>query len=168
MNESGSEGWFDALFGGDPALLAGLMGALLVIVGLLFAIRLAFAATDSLRRNDRGRLPAGFDDAWWALRHAAYFCLAVISLGVLLLLAPALGSLGDEPSASPSSSPDAAATEGDGNDKHNKADKADKPGRGNQGDDDDEEDEGEGEADDTEGRAEESQSSSASPSPSGS
>lgn len=108
------------------------MGATLIIVGLIFASRLAITASAALTRDDRGRLPAGFDDAWSALRHAAYFCLAVVSLGVLLLLAPAVGSIGDESS----SSPDGAVTDDE------KPDKANKPGhenRGNRGDRDDDE-----------------------------
>ena len=137
VSGSGSTGWFDALFDGDPALLAGIMGAVLVIVGLVFAFRLASAASGELARTGDGSRPASFDDAWWALRHAAYFCLAIISLGVLLLLGPALGSIGDGSSASPSSSPEAAATNAE------KPDKADKPGHGdreNRGDHGDEDD----------------------------
>lgn len=144
MNGSGSTGWFDALFDGDPALLAGIIGAVLVIVGLIFAFRLASVASGELTRNGDGRRPASFDDAWWALRHAAYFCLAIIILGVLLLLAPALGSIGDGSSPSPSSSPEAAATNGERPDKS----KAEKPGhgnRGNRGDHGDEDDDGDDE-----------------------
>ena len=135
MNGSGSIGGFDALSNGGPALLAAIMGATLIIVGLIFASRLANTASAALTRDDRGRLPAGFDDAWSALRHAAYFCLAVVSLGVLLLLVPALGSIGDESS----SSPGGAVTDDE------KPDKANKPGhenRGNRGDRDHDDEEG--------------------------
>lgn len=130
MNGSGSTGWFDALSHGGPALLAAIMGATLIIVGLIFASRLAITASAALTRDDRGRLPAGFDDAWSALRHAAYFCLAVVSLGVLLLLAPALGSIGDESS----SSPDGAVTDDEKPDRANKANKPGHENRGNRGD----------------------------------
>ncbi|MBA2263225.1 MAG: hypothetical protein H0W10_01010 [Chloroflexi bacterium] len=135
MNGSGSTGGFDALSNGGPALLAAIMGATLIIVGLIFASRLANTASAALTRDDRGRLPAGFDDAWSALRHAAYFCLAVVSLGVLLLLVPALGSIGD----GSSSSPDGAVTDDE------KPGKANKPGhenRGDRGDRDHDDDEG--------------------------
>ncbi len=137
MNGSGSTGGFDALSNGGPALLAAIMGATLIIVGLIFASRLANTASAALTRDDRGRLPAGFDDAWSALRHAAYFCLAVVSLGVLLLLVPALGSIGD----GSSSSPDGAVTDDE------KPGKANKPGhenRGDRGDRDHDDDDDEG------------------------
>lgn len=130
MNGSGSTGGFDALSNGGPALLAAIMGATLIIVGLILASRLANTASAALTRDDRGRLPAGFDDAWSALRHAAYFCLAVVSLGVLLLLAPALGSIGDESS----SSPDGAVTDDERPDRANKANKPGHENRGNRGD----------------------------------
>lgn len=136
MKDSGSAGWFEALIDGGPALLAAIMGATLIVVALIFAFRLKDTASTELTRGNNGHLPAGFEDAWWALRHAAYFCLAVMALGVLLLLGPALGSLGDESSDSPASSADAAATD---DEKPDKADKADKPSnRGNRGGNDDE------------------------------
>ncbi len=94
---------------GGPPLIAALMGAALIIVGLIFAFRVAQAASSELTRDDEGQLEPGFDDAWWALRHAAYFSLAVIGLGVLLLLVPAIGADGPSgPSESPSPSADAA------------------------------------------------------------
>ena len=138
MNGYGSTGWLDALANSGPPLVAAIMGVTLIIVGLIFAFRLANTATAALTRDDRGRLPAGPDDAWSALRHAAYFCLAVISLGVLLLLAPALGSVGDESS----SSRDGAVHDDERPDWANKADKPGHENRGNRGDRDRDDDEG--------------------------